>query len=94
MKTRVYSWRLAESLKSDLEREARLRSLSVSSLLDLAVTEWLNKSALRAGDRGRQAKLHASVAPCLGAFAGGSPRRSESVRALVRQRINRRQDVR
>ena len=40
MKTEVYSWRLSSFLKSDLEREARLRRLSLSALLSLAVTEW------------------------------------------------------
>ena len=41
MKSRVYSWRLSEDLKSDLEREARERKLSVSSLLEQAARELL-----------------------------------------------------
>jgi len=50
MKTEVYSWRLSEELKSDLEREAYLRKVSVSSLLEMAVREWLKRSNTDAPD--------------------------------------------
>ena len=50
MKTEVYSWRLSEELKLDLEREAYLRKVSVSSILETAVRDWLKKSNTDAPD--------------------------------------------
>ena len=40
MRTEVYSWRLSDELKSDLERESRLRQVPVSSVLEAAVRAW------------------------------------------------------
>src|SRR5258708_28076164 len=58
MKSEVYRWRLSGEIKSDLEREARLRKVSVSSILDMAVREWLRKGRLDvAGDK-TQRELH------------------------------------
>jgi hypothetical protein len=57
MKTEVYSWRLSSEVKSDLEREARQRKLPVSSVLDLAVREWLKKNDVDAGDQEAQRRL-------------------------------------
>ena len=90
MKTEVYSWRLSEELKSDLEREARLRKLPVASLLDLAVRDWLSKSGEDLAGDEAQRKLHAAVANCLGVLAGSDPRRSETVREAVRKRLGKR----
>ena len=90
MKTEVYSWRLSGELKSHLEREARLRKLPVSSVLDLAVRDWLKKSnGDPAGDEA-QDKLHAAAANCLGVLAGRNPRRAESARKSIRERLNQR----
>ena len=58
MKTEVYSWRLSRELKSDLEREARLRKVSVSSVLETAVRDWLRKSNADVPDDQAQRKLH------------------------------------
>jgi hypothetical protein len=90
MKTEVYSWRLSGELKSDLEREARLRKLSVSSVLDLAVREWLKKSDGDPSGDAAQQTLHAAAADCLGVLAGRNPRRAESARKSIRGRLNRR----
>jgi hypothetical protein len=91
MKTEVYSWRLAGELKSYLEREARLRNLPVSSILDMAVRDWLMKSGVYArGDEDMQSKLHAAAASCLGVLAGGNPRRAETARKAIRKRLRRR----
>ena len=46
MGSEVYSWRVSTELKLDLEREAALRKTSVSAVLNLAVREWLKKSAM------------------------------------------------
>ena len=90
MKTEVYSWRLTDELKSDLEREARLRKMSVSSVLDLAVREWLKKSALDVAGEAAQRELHKVADGCLGILAGRNRHRAESAREAVRKRLRRR----
>ncbi|MFZ3329492.1 MAG: hypothetical protein WA197_02580 [Candidatus Acidiferrales bacterium] len=92
MKEEVYSWRLSGELKSDLEREARLRRMPVSSVLDLAVRDWLKKSGADvAGDEVQRA-LHAGAERCLGVIASGNSRRAETARKSVRDRIQRRRE--
>jgi hypothetical protein len=90
MKTQVYSWRLSEELKADLEREARELKLSVSSLLELAARAWLKRTN---GDSSRgeaQRRLHDSAAACLGTLKGRDPHRAEKARDTVRGRLGRR----
>ena len=87
MKTEVYSWRLSTGLKTDLEQAARRRKTSVSSILDLAVREWLKKSAVDLASDEEQRRLQQAASKCLGAFAGGDSHRSENVRKAVRQRL-------
>ena len=90
MKTEVYSWRLSGEVKSDLERQARVRKVPVSSILDMAVREWLRKEDVDAGDHEAQHRLHAAAARCLGVLAGGNPRRAEMARQAIRERLRRR----
>ena len=45
METVVYRWRLSCKLKSDLQRAARSRRVPISTILNLAVREWLAKYA-------------------------------------------------
>ena len=86
----MYSWRLSEDLKSDLEREARLRKVSVAAILELAVRDWLDeRGADTTGDE-EQARLQQAATSCLGAFAGRNSRRAETVRETVRGRLGRR----
>ena len=54
MKTEVYSWRVSADLKTDLEREARRRNISLSAALDLAAQEWLAKHNGDEDDDARQ----------------------------------------
>jgi len=91
MKTDVYTWRLSRELKADLEREARLRDKPVSSLLDLAVREWLERTTREPADDDVQAKLHAAAKASFGVLSSGPPDRSENVRKYVRKRLRRRQ---
>src|SRR5215470_4401958 len=86
----VYSWRLSEELKSDLEREAHLRKVSVSSVLETAVRDWLKKSNTDATDDQAQRRLHTAAARCLGVLTGLNSRRAETARELVRRRLRRR----
>lgn len=90
MKTEVYSWRLSEELKSDLERQARLRKVSVSSILETAVRSWLKKSNADLPDNQAQQRLHSAAARCLGVLAGLNSRRAETAREVVRKRLRRR----
>jgi hypothetical protein len=90
MKTEVYSWRLSGELKSDLEREARLPKVSVSSVLETAVRDWLRKSNADVPDDQAQRKLHTAAVRCLGVLAGLNSRRAETVREVVRKRLRRR----
>ena len=64
MKTEVYSWRLEREMKTQLEREARLRKTSVSALLDLAVHELLKNRADANGDE-EQRRLQQAAMKCV-----------------------------
>jgi len=89
MKTEVYSWRVSADLKTDLEREARRRKISLSAALDLAAQEWLDKRDGEENDTARQQRLQLAAAACFGKFAGRNPRRAESARQTVRERLRR-----
>lgn len=90
MDTEVYSWRVSRELKSDLERQARIRKTSLSAVLNLAVRDWLKQSAETVGDHEEQRRIHEAAMKCVGAFAGGNPRRAESARQAIRERLKRR----
>lgn len=81
---------MSEELKAELEREARLRRVSLSSLLDLAAREWLRKSGEDVAGDEAQRKLHAAVEECFGVLASNNPHLSETVRGTVRKRIGKR----
>jgi len=90
MKTEVYSWRVSSELKSALEREARIRKVSISAIVDSAVRNWLQKSAADPAEAAEQRRLHRAAASCFGMLAGGNPRRAETARESIRQRLGRR----
>jgi hypothetical protein len=92
MKTEVYSWRLSGELKSGLERQARLRKVSVSSILDIAVREWLRKSGLDVAGDEAQRELHKFAAKCIGVLEGRNSRRAETARETIRERLRQRRD--
>ena len=90
MKTEVYSWRLSGELKSGLERQARLRKVPVSSILDLAVRDWLKRNGLDLAGDEAQRKLHAAAEKYIGALKGLDRDRSETVRETIRKKLRRR----
>jgi len=90
MKTEVYSWRVSAEIKSDLEREARLRKTSVASLVDLAVRTWLKKRAGSLDENEEQVRLHHAATTYLGMIDGRDARRSQKASELVRARVKRR----
>lgn len=89
MRTEVYSWRLPGELKSDLEREARIRRVSSSAILDMALRDWLKQRGGHDGDE-LQRNLHSEAASCLGVLTGRNPRRAETARDSIRTRLTRR----
>ena len=89
MKSEVYSWRLSPEVKADLERAARLRNMSVSSVLEIAVRDWLNKS-VNSDDEAVEARIRSAAESCFGTIAGRNPRRSQMTRELVRKRLKQR----
>ena len=89
MRTEVYSWRLSDELKSDLERESRLRQVPVSSVLEAAVRDWLGRRDADASEDETQRRLHAAAAGCCGVIASGNSRRAETARAVLRKSLRR-----
>ena len=89
MKKEVYSWRLSSELKSDLERESRLRQTPVSVVLEEAVRTWLDRPP-DSTDAMEQQKLHEAAALSVGIIAGKNRTRSVNVSKFVRERIRRR----
>jgi len=90
MRTEVYSWRLSADLKSNLEREARLRKVPVSAVLETAVRDWLKKGETDLSEEDAQRRLHAAAATCFGVVASSNPRRAETARTALRERLKRR----
>jgi hypothetical protein len=90
MKTEVYSWRLSGDLKSDLEREARFRKVSVSSVLESAARDWLKKGQTDAPEDEAQRRLHTAAAGCFGVLASGNSRRAETARDVLRKHLRQR----
>lgn len=90
-KTEVYTWRVSAAMKADLEEAARNTNRSVAQLLDEIVAEHLGAAGRAGGSEiEHQRRLHARTAPFLGSLSGGSERRSERARQLVRARLERR----
>jgi len=90
MKTEVYSWRVSSDVKTNLEREARRRKISMSAALDAAARDWLQKSAAANEGDGEQRRLQKAASKWLGALASGNAQRSESASQDVRDRLRRR----
>jgi predicted transcriptional regulator len=90
MKTEVYSWRLSDDLKSNLEREARARKVPFSAILEMAVREWLDRSGPDQASDAVQNELQRRAGKYFGVIAGRNPRRAESARNTVRTRLRNR----
>jgi hypothetical protein len=80
---------MSGKLKSGLNRRARSRKSSASSLRDVAARKWLKKSAARIADDETQRKLHAVVEPYIGSLSNIGPADAASVRRVIRQRWKR-----
>ena len=82
MKKAVYRWLLSHDLKAKLEREARLHKVSVSSILDIAVREWLRKNESNVAGDESQRELHAAAEKYIGVLSGLTPGQAGTVRKL------------
>ena len=90
-KTEVYTWRVSSAMKASLEDVARSTNRSVAQLLDEIVAERLNAAGHASeSESENQRRLHARTAQYLGSLSGGSARRSDRTRELVRARLKRR----
>lgn len=90
MKKAVYRWLLSHDLKAKLEREARLHKVSVSSILDIAVREWLRKNESNVAGDESQRELHAAAEKYIGVLSGLTPGQAGTVRETVRRRVRER----
>jgi len=87
MKTKIYSLRMSNAVRADLERVARRRKLKVSQVIHTAIHEWLEQN-LRNGTDGReQHRLHAIANRLVGSFSSGNRHGSTRVRETVRARL-------
>jgi hypothetical protein len=87
MKSEVYSWRVSVDLKTELEREARRRKMSLSAALDLAAREWLERCGARTHSNEEQSRLQNAASKCFGVLASGDAYRSGHASQAVRQRL-------
>jgi hypothetical protein len=88
MKTEVYSWRVSPQTKGELERAARRAKLSVGSLLDSVVEQWMQAERnAHSADENEQRRLHAAASRTIGVLNGGNPRRAEQARQTIRTRL-------
>lgn len=70
-----------------MEREARLRKVTVSAVLEAAICDLLKKGDTDASEDEVQHRLHAAAAECLGGIASGNRRRAETARNVLRKRL-------
>jgi len=91
MRSEVYSWRLSSELKSELEREARQRKISVSSILETAVRNLLkNGGGVPENEDEEQRRLRIAAERSIGILASGESHRAETARDTLRKRLRRR----
>ena len=88
-KSTVYSWRISDETKAELEEEARRLGITTSELLQRATRAWID--ARRTGtldDAESQRRLHERIARLAGTVPVAHPasRAREIVRARLRAR--------
>jgi hypothetical protein len=64
--------------------------VSVSSVLEAAVRDWLKRGDTDASEDEAQRRLHTAAANCFGVLASGNSRRAETARDVLRKRLRRR----
>jgi len=66
MKTEVYSWRVWQEVKTELEREARRRKMSAAALIEVAARELLIKAPPRVTEAGNRRGFNRRLSNVLG----------------------------
>lgn len=91
MKTAVYSWRVSQQKKAELEDESRREGTSLAQLLDDITTEWLTVRRNRKDrdESAEQAAIRTRAAAAIGSIRGGDPTRSARASELVREIIHK-----
>jgi hypothetical protein len=90
MKSEIYALRLSRDLKDALQSQARRERVGVAALLDRGARELLQNDGGRgSGDDTEQLRMHTRARKSIGAIAGANPRRAESIRSLIRERLAR-----
>jgi ribbon-helix-helix CopG family protein len=90
MKTEVYRWRMSGKMKTELEREARRRGVSISTILETAAREWLRRNPVTVAKAKTQAELHAEAEKYFGVLSGIGSATADKVRETVRRRVRER----
>jgi hypothetical protein len=90
MRSEVYSWRLSQDLKDDLEQAARREGVSLSRLLERIARDWLKARGAAAGDdEAEQERLRAVAMQFAGTIRGGDPDRAAEAGKRVHELLAR-----
>jgi|SRR5262245_56443671 hypothetical protein len=83
-KGEAYRWRLSSKLKRQLEAAAKDEKVSIDSIIERAVREWLAKRTPREEIGADQATKRAALLACAGFYKGdGTSATNERVREVV-----------
>jgi hypothetical protein len=85
--TEVYSWRVDQRLKEELESAARTEQTSLAALLSRIAHDWLRRGYPVADDATAQRRVREAAAPYLGSVSGGTPSRAAEAATRVRATI-------
>ena len=89
MESKIYKWRLPTELWCDLKREACLRKVPVSSILEAAAHEWLRKRRVDVAGNKTQRELHKAAAKYIGVLDGLNSHSAETAREVIRGRLRK-----
>jgi len=89
MKTKIYSLRMSNEVRANLERIARRRKIRVSQVIHTALREWLAQNLRDFSDDTEQQRLHAIAERLIGVSKGKDPNRSANVSKLMRESLSR-----
>lgn len=89
MKTEIYSLRMSNEVRADLERIARRRKVKVSQVIHTALREWLAQNLRDIASDKEQQRLHAIAERLIGVSRGKDPNRSTRVSKLMRESLGR-----
>jgi predicted transcriptional regulator len=89
-KNAVYSWRLSEERKAQLEELARQKDCPLAELLDEAVAQWLQRELTAVDDQ--EQHIRRKALRHIGSISGGDPERAAQARSRLREKLRTRRD--